>query len=380
MVFVTDRRAADLCHRWRTGTRMSRSKVFCRFIIGILPLVIGCRSDDQPETLLSRPLPTLQLTAESPAPFSGTYAITLLSDHRACAIASYEVEVRCGDRDGTAVTVLGGRGEGPGEFKGLLSIVRGPDGEFGIVDPIQGRITIYDAPGNFLRTVRLPFIFESLGPFDSTLVGSFTASGEPGERIAVISAYDGAVLETLMPPHPIDLGLMPEGRRGLSWGAMAPNGDLAFVAAGPTVVQYSRSGELREVHPAVGHRPEFPSRRDIDAHVESYANSIFGAAPAHVIDKFAVTEKSYALGGASMRFDEVGRLWVATQKDRDLHSYIDVYDGSRFVGSVQVRDRMLGFDLLGSTLVVLVERSGVDAEGLPRRAIDWYSTDMVGGK
>lgn len=35
---------------------------------------------------------------------------------------------------------------------------------------------------------------------------------------------------------------------------------------------------------------------------------------------------------------------------------------------------MLGFDLVGSTLVVLVERQlgPEDADGVPDRAVDWY--------
>ena len=45
-----------------------------------------------------------------------------------------------------------------------------------------------------------------------------------------------------------------------------------------------------------------------------------------------------------------------------------------FVGSVKVSDHMMGFDLVGSTLVVLVERAAGpdDSDGIPDHMIDWY--------
>ena len=75
------------------------------------------------------------------------------------------------------------------------------------------------------------------------------------------------------------------------------------------------------------------------------------------------------------RFSVFG-LWIATQRDRDEFSYLDLYDPAEaaFVGGVRVGDRIEGFDLLGSTLVVLVERQlpPNDPDGIADRAVDWY--------
>ena len=78
--------------------------------------------------------------------------------------------------------------------------------------------------------------------------------------------------------------------------------------------------------------------------------------------------------------DERGRFWIATGRDRDEFSYLDVYlsrEGTYF-GSVRVEDRILGFDVAGSTLAVMVERAPTpeDPEGIPARAVDWYD---IGG-
>ena len=59
-------------------------------------------------------------------------------------------------------------------------------------------------------------------------------------------------------------------------------------------------------------------------------------------------------------------------------SYPDVYDiGSAapaYLGRVDVRDRVVGCDVLGETLVVLVDRpvTPADPAGIPQRGIDWY--------
>ena len=59
-----------------------------------------------------------------------------------------------------------------------------------------------------------------------------------------------------------------------------------------------------------------------------------------------------------------------------MYSYLDVYDPGEaaFIGSIRVDDRIMGFDVLGSTLVVVVERplSPDDPDGIAERAVDWY--------
>ena len=78
--------------------------------------------------------------------------------------------------------------------------------------------------------------------------------------------------------------------------------------------------------------------------------------------------------------DDANRYWIATQRDTHEWSYLDVYENAEYVGSVRVRDRIRGFDLLGSTLVVLVERQvgPDDADGIPDRALDWYDIGELG--
>ena len=109
---------------------------------------------------------------------------------------------------------------------------------------------------------------------------------------------------------------------------------------------------------AINRARGFPASTDVDENLESYR----------------ATPKRYFLGTDRQLFDAANRYWIATQRDTHEWSYLDVYESAEYVGSVKVRDRLRGFDLLGSTLVVLVDRQvgPDDADGIPDRALDWY--------
>ena len=95
---------------------------------------------------------------------------------------------------------------------------------------------------------------------------------------------------------------------------------------------------------------------------------------AETLEDYRSRPKSYSLGTEHQLFDSDNRYWIATRRDTHEWSYLDVYEDAAFAGSVRVRDRLMAFDLLGSTLVVLVERQvgPDDADGVPDRALDWY--------
>ena len=94
------------------------------------------------------------------------------------------------------------------------------------------------------------------------------------------------------------------------------------------------------------------------------------------LDTYRETPKRNHLRIGSLAYDDQGRLWVATERDRANISYLDIYVGTEYVGSVQVRDRLMGYDLYGSALAVLVERPP-DADGIGWRALDWYDIAEV---
>ena len=134
---------------------------------------------------------------------------------------------------------------------------------------------------------------------------------------------------------------------------------------------------------------EFPDQRDVArrrGEIESLNRAFaeLGLPPTQSIeerlDSYRATPKRYYLATSQHLFDAGNRYWVATHRDLHEWSYLDVYENTEYVASVKVRDRMLGFDVVGSTLVVLVERQlgPDDADGVPDRAVDWYEVAGVG--
>ena len=135
-----------------------------------------------------------------------------------------------------------------------------------------------------------------------------------------------------------------------------------------------RDDEFGTLVQAPTYVPALPSQRDVDEYAALTTGSIMTFGPS--VEEFRLTRKPYS---QAWMFDERERLWVLTTRDRDEFSYLDIYVGPEYAGTVRVRDRARGFDVLGSTLAVLVDRPAGpdDPDGFPDRAIDWYDISRI---
>ena len=320
-------------------------------------------------------------------PYSFTESVALVDPETACTVDTYDVKIVCVERSGRLLASFGREGEGPGEFQEPGNLVRGVDGTLGFLD----RNTFHEVTplGITVRETELPFsIFEPTSPFGATVTGtypsSFTASAFALTLVAAeIDLETGDVLEEWRPasiPLVEECGSpafgFPVGERSdSSWVFLGCEGHLAFThgSGQPTVMK------------APTYFDEFPSERDITSRREELEE--FGrrleqtmGRPSPAVDpegrtqEYAQNPKLYYLQRGQETLDSQGRLWISTSRDRDTQSYLDVYQGQEYYGTVMVRDRMIDFDVIGSTLVVLVER-GIgpeDPDGVADRAIDWY--------
>ena len=132
---------------------------------------------------------------------------------------------------------------------------------------------------------------------------------------------------------------------------------------GKLVFMDHRDAESARVVESPTYVEELPNERDVAAHLGIYrrmADWTGMALPATEVREsereFRETPKMWFLRGNALVFNGQDRLWVATNRDRDTFSYFDIWVGTGYDGTVQIRDRLMGFDLLGSTLVALVER------------------------
>ena len=347
----------------------------------LLAFAAACSQGDSADDAIFTP----DLTRTAALPPSENDEVALLADERtACVIDSYEGQIRCVDGEGTVVGVFGRKGEGPGEFGAPASLARGEEGTVGVMDLELGRFTVFEPSGVYVSDVVSPSaLFSPLSPFGDILSGasmdimalmSGESSGSTMNRFDVNIASGEVVREEGSPPGPWDVECgevfygMPDRAEG--WVFVACEGHLVFV---------DDTGDAAVLR-APTYVPELPDEREVAQREEELMafNRRLGV-PASLnleepMERYRTTPKRYDLSMAGQLFDAANRYWIATRRDLSEWSYLDVYENAEYVGSVKVRDRLRGFDLVGSTLVVLVDRQvgADDADGVPDRALDWY--------
>lgn len=328
------------------------------------------------------------LTGSARVPYSMSASVALLDENVACTVDTYESKIDCVDRSGAIIGRFGSTGEGPGEFLHPRRLVRGIGGSLGVIDNSRGKFFAFTRMGELVAEVSLPIrgVFVPASPFGATIVGAYIKAYEAGAATggfanamvaAEIRVSTGELVREWRPasvPEVADCGIPYFGFPALgglgdeTWVFMACDGHIAYV---------NPDGETTVIQ-APTYGGELPGERDLEEHrdalnefrrLEDIDSDLSGS-----FRRFAETPSLYYLARGQETFDEQGRLWISTRRNRNESSFIDVYAGSEFVGTIKIRDRMIDFDVLEGTLAVLVERQAGpdDADGVPDRGIDWY--------
>ena len=323
-------------------------------------------------------------TAE--VPLSTVGSIALLSDETtACVVDSYEVQLRCVDRSGDVIGVFGREGEGAGGFGGLYWLVGGPDNTVGAMDYELDRFSVFVPSGALVTEVALPDVAVAMNPirrFSTTIAGISLVIDVNRTQVGVRPTFSHALFEVDMASGEVVRQEVPPVEAEVECGSIIygfpnPAGGWVHVACEGHMVFVGEDGDIAVLQ-APTYTGELPNERDVEwwRDVDRTMRDLGGGWDREEMEQFSEQPKNYHLLFGEQKFDDLGRLWIATQRDRDEFSYLDVYDpeNAAFVGSVRVNDRIMGFDLLGSTLVVVVERqlSPDDPDGIAERAVDWY--------
>ncbi len=350
-------------------------------LTALLALAAACGQSDTTDD----PIFTPELITSTTLPPSEDDQVALLADERTvCVIDSYEVQVRCVDGEGAVVGVFGREGEGPGEFDNPSYLARGEEGTVGVMDLGLSRFTIFEPSGAYVSDVITPdAAFTPLSSFGDVLSGASVdmmailageSLGARMNRYDVNIASEEVVRDVESPPGPWDVECgdvingIPDRAEG--WVFIACEGHLIFV---------DDTGDATVLR-APTYVPQVPNEQEVAQREEELKafNRGLGVPEdmnlEEAMERYRTTPKNYHLSTAQQLFDAANRYWIATQRDLREWSYLDVYENAEYVGSVRVRDRLRGFDVLGSTLVVLVDRpvGADDADGIPDRALDWY--------
>ena len=315
--------------------------------------------------------PVLRFSAAAPLSLAGH--IVLFQSDMACGIESYETRVYCLMPDGDP-HMLGREGEGPGEFRWITEILRGPDGTLGVLDGELNRLSLVDpVSGVFVSETPMPQQFMTSSPLEATVSGRYHHPGV-GWIDAEVDATTGRILwERSFTEDILECGVLQSSGRPTS------RGGLVFVACrGEYLIWFAHrdAGEPAAIIPVPTFIPRFPNSED----VALYARRSWGRPPTESeIERYRTTTKRWY---GQRLVDEQDRLWAISHWEAgDVvpdSSYLDVYDvGSEtpaYLGAVQLRHKVVGFDILGETLVVLVDRPvrPSDPAGIPQRGVDWY--------
>ncbi len=345
-----------------------------------MAIAIGCSDGAGSSSFHS-----LDPVASSDAPLSWSADIALVSEDVACVINSFEVQIHCRDRNNLVVGVFGREGDGPGEFRGLSVVERGPNGTLAAVDSELGRVTLFDPFGKRLSETPIPggFVPHKLAGnrlFGVDLSATY-ASRSPGGPIdfalAEVALTSGEVLWTRTGLS--EIAETECGNIGMGWPR--PDGGYVFWACARELVFLDHEDAVSAtVVISPTYFEEMPNDRDARAYLYSVRHLAGGVSlPKSTTDAYLSDFRSkpkpwHLASSTALGFDSQGRLWVGTTRDRDTFSYLDIWAGSVYVETVRIRDRLIGYDLLGTTLAALVERAP-GSDGIARRAIDWYSID-----
>ncbi len=330
------------------------------------------------------------LLASEPSPLSATNEIALLASGAACVIDSYQHRVNCIDPGGESIE-FGSEGEGPGEFAFPTHLLRGASDTIGVFDSRFDRLSMFSASGEFLAsTGEFPgqFFLRSRQLMDGTVSGWYRRSDSNSDRPAVQAEIDvatGRVEWARAFPYEADVAscstpLWRITRLLLGYGD--GSGDLLFVTChGEFLVWYADRDA--EEPAAIVRSPTYVERYPTEEDVASTLGTLRSAPWAP--DEGQIRSRPKAWYGPKV-LDDQRRFWAVSHWDAGADvtpslSHIDLFRltdaGPQYALALQVADKVVGMDVLGDTLAVLVVRDGGGV--VQERRVDWYDISTVAG-
>lgn len=334
----------------------------------------ACRPEERP--LVSALV--LEPAAAIDAPLNFSNDVALVTNNIACVVDAYEFQIRCLTRDGGMVGAFGRKGEGPGEFLGTPRIERADDDAVALLDILLDRVSVFSVRGDLLLETSMPANFSMRQLFGDRVFGITRTRTDTG-RVDTPTERDLRSGEILWSRNDVAEAAGTDCIAEFA-GQMSPSGSLVYWNCHGQLVFFKDRDGPGVVRTSPGRVDELPNDRDVEAYLEGIARITAGAvrAPPAVSEAYADEYRSkpkrwyFSNDGPAFRFDDRGRTWAATTRDRDERSYIEVWDGPEYLATVEIRDRLMGFDLLGDWLVAHVEREP-DRDGIAARGIDWYA-------
>ena len=162
-------------------------------IFGFLPGVVlllaaflpACRSAPNPDASDAFPdapamEPVLRLGEETGDVLFGSPVDALFDGRGRLVVADWKLStLLVFDDEGALVQRIGGAGEGPGEFRMMTGVVRGPGDSLYVMDMQLQRVSVFDPDGAFVRTMSTPmeggrYLYRLLGAVPEGLLAEYS--------------------------------------------------------------------------------------------------------------------------------------------------------------------------------------------------------------
>ena len=191
------------------------------------------------------PLEPLVFGTNDPSPVLSVRALSVAPSGRLLLTDSRSSDLKVADREGRIIRVIGGEGEGPGEFTALMDAVFLSNDRILALDAGRVLATLFDATGEVLGTVPLedqldPRVVVAIDDSAFLIGGMVTSPGE-GNDMARIYSLDGSFTESFFPADQLlfDIQMIVDG----VWGAALPGGSVALgLDVTPAVHLFSETG------------------------------------------------------------------------------------------------------------------------------------------
>lgn len=137
-------------------------------------LLSACQGSGSPS-----PLTSLSPVAATPVPLSANAAIAAADERTVCTTVSWDYQIHCTSRRGATVAIFGGEGEGPGEYRRISALMRGPAGTIAVSDWRLDRVTVVDyRSGAVVQETRVycALVYRILQVTARTVTGSCAAA------------------------------------------------------------------------------------------------------------------------------------------------------------------------------------------------------------
>lgn len=318
--------------------------------------------------------------------FHGVVGLAYLPDQSIVVADDGSQEIRFFNAEGTLDSVIGGRGEGPGEFMGLTSLGTGSEGLIWAYDFSLRRITWLDSSGGVAKVTSLgreppmlnavghlpdgTFLFRQL--WGATQVAQATQQGFRRDSLAFVRFGQGVLVDTLGLFPGREIVLSDEGGRGVMSTPPFARNSVGSLWGEEVVVGTQNTFELVKYGPEGGisgivRIPDWDislTEADLEAYIQQRLSQVpeerRPGARAE-LESLPIPDSKPAFGG--FLADGAGNLWVSewTQYPEVPQSWTVLDSSGAWQGSVSFSPRFFPY-VIGENWVLGVESDLLDVE------------------